>query len=84
MQQLKQSIKLKKAALYFNPLDESDIVNKIEELNDLAIKDDLINKGHAIIKENTTQRYIDKFLNIMDSFYLTRQCWSLGDSYNIK
>ena len=75
---------LKKAALYFNPLDESDIVSKIEELNDLATKDDLINKGHAIIKENTTQKYIDKFLNIMDSFYLTRQCWSLEESYKGK
>jgi len=72
---------LKKAALYFNPLDESDIVAKIQDLNDLAVKDDLINKGHAIIKENTTQKYIDKFLNIMDSFYLTRQCWSLEESY---
>lgn len=72
---------LKKAALYFNPLDESDIVAKIQELNDLAVKDDLINKGQAIIKENTTQKYIDKFLNIMDSFYLTRQCWSLEESY---
>ncbi|MBQ7287741.1 MAG: glycosyltransferase family 4 protein [Candidatus Gastranaerophilales bacterium] len=71
---------LKKAALYFNPLDESDIVNKIQELNDPAIKDDLISNGQIIIKENTVQRYIDKFLNIMDSFYSTRQCWSLGES----
>lgn len=75
---------LKKAALYFNPLDESDIVNKIQMLNDLAIKDDLIAKGQIIIKENTSQKYIDKFLNIMDSFYLTRQCWSLKESYRSK
>ena len=75
---------LKKAALYFNPLDETDIVEKIQDLNDLATKDDLINKGQAIIKESTTQRYIDKFLNIMDSFYLTRQCWSLEESYKNK
>lgn len=75
------TLQLKKAALYFNPLDETDIVNKICKLNDLAIKDDLIAKGQAIIKENTSQNYIDKFLNIMDSFYLTRQCWSLEESY---
>lgn len=72
---------LKKAALYFNPLDEIDIVSKIQDLNDLAVKDDLINKGQALIKENITQKYIDKFLNVMDSFYLTRQCWSLEESY---
>ncbi|MBQ4646547.1 MAG: glycosyltransferase [Candidatus Gastranaerophilales bacterium] len=75
---------LKKAALYFNPLDETDIANKIQDLNDLATKDDLINKGQALIKESTTQKYIDKFLNIMDSFYLTRQCWSLEESYKGK
>lgn len=78
------SLQLKKAALYFNPLDESDIVQKIEDLNDLATKDDLINKGHAILKDNTTQNYINKFLNIMDSFYLTRLCWSLKESYKGK
>lgn len=72
---------LKKAALYFNPLDETDIVTKIQDLNDIATKDDLINKGQAIIKENSMQKYIDKFLNILDSFYLTRQCWSLKESY---
>lgn len=82
--QLGYTKQLKKAALYFNPLDESDIISKIEELNDLAIKDDLINKGNAIIKECTSQKYIDKFLNIMDSFYLTRQCWSLKESYSNK
>jgi glycosyltransferase involved in cell wall biosynthesis len=75
---------LKKAALYFNPLDEIDIVSKIQDLNDLAVKDDLINKGQALIKENTAQKYIDKFLNVMDSFYLTRQCWSLKESYRSK
>ena len=75
---------LKKAALYFNPLDEADIVAKIQELNDPAIKDDLISNGQIIIKENTTQKYIDKFLNIMDSFYSTRQCWSLGESQKTK
>ena len=75
---------LKKAALYFNPLDESDIVDKIQKLNDLAIRDDLIANGKVLIKENTSQKYIDKFLNVMDSFYLTRLCWSLEESYRTK
>lgn len=75
---------LKKAALYFNPLDESDIVDKIQKLNDLAIRDDLISNGKVLIKENTSQKYIDKFLNVVDSFYLTRLCWSLKESYRTK
>ena len=75
---------LKKSALYFNPLDEVDIVNKIQDLNDPATKDDLIANGKLIIKESTCQKYIDKFLNIMDGFYLTRQCWSLKENYRSK
>lgn len=75
---------LKKAALYFNPLDEGDIVSKILELNDPATKDDLISNGQILIREHTFKNYIDKFLNIMDNFYLTRQCWSLEENYSNK
>lgn len=75
---------LKTAALYFNPLDEFDIVEKIKMLNDIAFKDEIIAKGSLLIKENSTKKYVDNFLNIMDSFYLTRMCWSLEDSYQEK
>ena len=75
---------LSKAALYFNPLDESDIVEKIKSLNDIAVKDDLIQNGQLLIKENTIRNYMDRFLNVMDSFYLTRRCWSLKESYKVK
>ena len=75
---------LKKSALYFNPLDEIDIVEKIKMLNDLSIKDDIISNGQILIKESTCKNYVDKFLNILDSFYLTRQCWSLKESYENK
>ncbi len=75
---------LKKSAIYFNPLDEADIVEKIKLLNDIAIKDDIISKGQLLIKENTSKSYIEKFLNMMDDFYLIRQCWSLNESYENK
>ena len=75
---------LKNSALYFNPLDEADIVDKIQKLNDLAIRDDIMANGRLLIKENTTKNYIDKFINMMDSFYLTRLCWSLEESYRNK
>ncbi len=75
---------LKNAALYFNPLDENDIVEKIKKLNDIAIKDDLISNGKNIIKQTPTKNYTDKFLNLMDSFYLIRRCWSLDESYDEK
>ncbi len=69
---------LKKAALYFNPLDEVDIVEKIKTLNNIAIKDDIISKGKFLVEECDYKNYIDKILNLIDNFYLTRQCWSLG------
>lgn len=75
---------LKKSALYFNPLDENDIVEKIQKLNDLATKDELYANGVNLIKESESLNYINKFLNLMDSFYLTRQCWSLEESYITK
>ncbi len=75
---------LKSSALYFNPLDENDIVEKIKMLNDIAFKDDITSRGKLLIKENTPKNYVDKFLNIMDSFYLTRMCWSLEESYREK
>jgi len=75
---------LKNSALYFNPLDERDIVEKITSLSDMVIKEELIKNGQNLIKENTIRNYTDRFLNIMDSFYLTRRCWSLTESYKIK
>ena len=53
-------------------------------LNDIAFKDEMTAKGKLLIKENTSKKYVDNFLNIMDSFYLTRMCWSLEESYQEK
>ena len=75
---------LKKSALYFNPLSELDIVEKIKQLSDLATKDDLIANGQLIIKENSCKNYVDSFLNMVDNFYLLRQCWSLDEDYRNK
>ncbi len=75
---------LKKAALYFNPLDEIDIVEKIKELNHLPVKDELLHKGKLLLKENNCKNYMDNFLNLLDNFYSTRQCWSLEENYKPK
>jgi len=75
---------LKNSALYFNPLDERDIFNQIGLLDDTVIKDELIANGTNLINSNTSKNYIDRILNMVDSFYLTRQCWSLEESYKNK
>lgn len=70
------NLQLKSAALYFNPLDENDIIDKINMLSDIALRDDLIAKGAALIKESTCSKYVDRISNIGDDFYLMRQCWA--------
>lgn len=70
---------LKNSALYFNPLDEADIVEKIVLLNDIAIKDEIIANGKNLIKANNSKKYIDRIINILDNFYSIRQCWSLDE-----
>ncbi|MBR2069196.1 MAG: glycosyltransferase family 4 protein [Candidatus Gastranaerophilales bacterium] len=70
------NMQLHSSALYFNPLDENDIIEKIMMLSDLAIKDDLIAKGQSLIKNSTCSKYVDKLSNIGDDFYLMRQCWA--------
>ena len=72
---------LKKAALYFNPLDEIDIVETIKKLNDIQTRDELLTKGQLLVKELNSKQYIEKCLNMIDNFYLIRQCWSLKESY---
>ena len=75
------NLQYRDCALYFNSLDESDIVEKIKILNNIIIKDELNAKSKIIIKENTCYNYINTCLNIIDNFYLTRQCWSLKENY---
>ncbi|MBR1617338.1 glycosyltransferase [bacterium] len=78
------NLQLRKAALYFNALDEVDIVKKILNLNDIALKDDLIAKGKSLIQENHFRDFIQDILKIADDFYLTRLCWSLEKNYQNK
>ena len=70
------NLQLKSCALYFNPLDENDIIDKVNMLSDIALRDDLIAKGSALIKESTCSKYVDRISNIADDFYLMRQCWA--------
>ena len=58
--------------------------NQIKMLDDTVIKDELIANGSNLINSNTSKNYIDRILNMVDSFYLTRQCWSLEESYENK
>lgn len=75
---------LRNSVLYFNPLDETDILEKLNYLNNQVQKQELISNGDILIKEYDCRNYIEKFLNLMDDFYLTRRCWSLKESYSNK
>ena len=70
------NLQLRSSALYFNPLDENDIIEKIKMLSDFVIKDELVAKGQLLIKDSTCAKYVDRISTIGDNFYLTRQCWA--------
>ena len=59
-------------------------MEKIKILNDVQIKDELLSNGRLLISQLKSKNYIEKCLNLIDNFYLIRQCWSLKESYNNK
>ncbi len=75
---------LKKAAFYFNPLDEMDIVEKIKLLNDIEKKDEILVNSKNLIEKSDFAGYIERFLDIADSFYSVRMCWSMKEMYEDK
>lgn len=67
---------LRDCALYFNPLDEDDLVNKIEKLKYENVKNELIEKGENLAREYHVKNYVDNIFKIIDEFCPIRECWN--------
>ncbi|GDX36829.1 hypothetical protein LBMAG18_13400 [Alphaproteobacteria bacterium] len=73
---------LQNCALFFNPLDSKDLVNRILELyNNPKLADELVIKGVELAKKVNTNNYLDSIIKIIDEFALIRQMWSSEDQY---
>lgn len=62
-------------ALFFNPVDENDFVEKIEQLKDENLRNDLIRKGKALADNCGIKNYVSKIFAIIDDFEKYRECW---------
>ena len=70
------------AAIFFNPFNENELVEKIKELsgND-NIRAAMIENGKIVAQSVTTDKYIEKMISLIDEFSPIRECWSDQDKY---
>jgi len=70
------------AALFFNPIDEKDLVKRISLLfENTEIKSNLIEKGIQLTSKLTTGMYVEKMNSLIDEFAPIRECWSSTERY---
>ncbi len=62
-------------ALYFNPLSEYDIVDKVNFLNNLKLRLTLTNGGNLLAKKCTIQAYLQQLIEVINTYSSIRECW---------
>lgn len=72
---------LKDCALYFNPFDENELIEQIEKLQSVELKNSLIEKGKVLAKERHIDNYAQKLMTLADDFSKIRECWSSSETY---
>lgn len=70
---------LRDCALYFNPIDENDLLDKIEKLKDANLRNQLIEKGEKLAREYHVENYVQNMFKVIDEFSPIRECW--GSKY---
>lgn len=66
---------LQDCTLYFNLLDENDLIAKIENLKDEKLRNRLIEKGEKLAHNCHVKNYVESMLKIIDEFVPIRECW---------
>ena len=68
---------LQDCALFFNPLNENEIVEQIINLqNNSQLRIDLQNRGAILASQVNTQNYLKSLIKILDEFQPIREMWS--------
>jgi glycosyltransferase involved in cell wall biosynthesis len=68
---------LKNCALFFDPLNENEIVDKIINLqNNSQLRNDLQDRGAKLAKQVNTKNYVESLIKILDEFQPIREMWS--------
>lgn len=68
-------------ALFFNPIDEDDLIEKIKQLENNELRQSLIQKGEILAKNCSVENYITKMTEIIEDFVPIRECWSSTERY---
>jgi len=72
---------LNDCALFFDPLDENDLIDKLKLLENEELKQKLISKGEVLSKSCCVDNYVNKMIEIIDEFAPIRECWSSIEKY---
>lgn len=62
-------------ALFFDPKDENELVEKIKSLENKELRESLIKKGEVLAKNCRVENYIKKIFEIIDELVPIRECW---------
>lgn len=68
-------------ALFFDLKDENSLIEQIKKLEDVNIRNALIQKGEILAKNCCVENYILQMLKIIDEFVPIRECWSSTEKY---
>jgi len=66
---------LKDAALFFDPLNENELVNEVKRLMDSDVRENLIRKGEILAQEYSLNKYVSAMMKLIDEFADIRECW---------
>lgn len=68
---------LKNCALFFDPLNENEIVEQIVNLqNNSQLRNDLQDLGAKLANQVNTRNYVESLIKILDEFQPIREMWS--------
>jgi len=66
---------LNDCALFFNPLNEGEIVKNLKMLDDIKTKNSLVEKGYNLVSNRKSSKYVMEIANIINDFSKIRECW---------
>lgn len=75
-------LQLADAALLFDPKNEHELAQMIKKLHENSgLRQSLINKGELLVKNYTSEKYLEGIIQTIDEFEPIRRCWSSHEIY---
>ncbi len=68
-------IQLKDSCIFFNPMDENDLADKLLKIKNNSYDKNLSTKGYTLASEYSTENYLKNTLKMFDNFEPILECW---------